>query len=739
MKFIALGLLELLYWRERMFRKINIFHKNILAVVVCSLSSVVLAQDVFDLTPTVAPDIISDGIEDTNKVKMLRLPDKTLVSVFGQSQNIVQDVYDLKARDTRKPWDLVVQYSTDEGETWSTPMNFDNTAAQSSALGIIEASGPPPLFLAGSINEGYVDLASDPRVVNYSGDSDKPQVFNSGNNIVVTWNSKYCPQNQTLWPGENQRFVTYLELNGITIPYACLWSTKLQWNAGTKEFNAVGDSGELYKTQQFTSGFRDVKQDVPIPQKPGFAAVWQEDPLGLQLGGADGPGTGASGANTAGGTDLFYMWLDTNNNSATDFIANDWSTPVRFTKNKEGTKELNGPERTSHGPGIYDTGKASASRANIRLIGRRALIAWEERKSTTGIDNGKYVRYHTWPEFSDTLNLPINGCIISKPYENGRRVRVFTQPLSTGQTGLVFIYKQGEYSEGGPSDIMLRRAVGGYDPINIIPAVDSTIVGTFGEKCRSHVSNQDDDLIGDDELMDDPLTDLVNTPAMNLSGSELYNQLPGDSPDATTSANPWESALAHRGQMKGDIIVVGYSHTPDQARYEFLSESHPYNFYMKSSQDGGATWSLAYNLSNLDATSGVSVREPRIVGTAGNGPGCLDPNNITDATDCQNTKIMYIGFGLQTNVTNIEETDDVDIYMGVTHNGGLSYSSVQHITAGDVIGGSPDMIGDFETQLKVRPDGQQAFVAWTSVPGATKDVGFRELNLIDVIFDHGFE
>ena len=61
------------------------------------------------------------------------------------------------------------------------------------------------------------------------------------------------------------------------------------------------------------------------------------------------------------------------------------------------------------------------------------------------------------------------------------------------------------------------------------------------------------------------------------------------------------------------------------------------------------------------------------------------------------------------------------------------------VTAGDVIGGNPDLITDFETQLKVRPDGQQAFVAWTSIPVATKDVGFRELNLIDVIFEGGFE
>ena len=146
---------------------------------------------VFDLTPADGPAIISDQVSDTNKVKILRMPDGTLIAVYGQGQEVGQQVYDLKGRATRDPWDLVLQYSTDEGESWSKPINFDNTAAQSSALGIIEETGAPPLFPAGDPNEGYVDLASDPRAIDYPGDSDKPQVFNAGNNIVITFNSTY--------------------------------------------------------------------------------------------------------------------------------------------------------------------------------------------------------------------------------------------------------------------------------------------------------------------------------------------------------------------------------------------------------------------------------------------------------------------------------------------------------------------------------------------------------------------
>lgn len=708
-----------------------------LALVVLGFSSVAqAAKGPFDLTPADDPLIISDTVRDTNKVKILRMPDGTLIAVYGQSQPVGL-VYDLKGRGTRDPWDLVLSFSTDNGATWSDTLNFDNTAAQSSALGIVEATGAPPLFPPGDPNEGYVDISSDARAIPYPGDSDKPQAFNAGNNIVITWNSTYCPADPARWPGEEQRFSVYLSLQGITIPYSCLWVSRLQWNPQVKGFRAVGPNGEPYLTEQFTSGVRSVKQDVPVPQQPGFGVIWQEDPLGLQLGNAEGPGTGASGANTTGGTDVWYMHLDTNNNSTPDFIANDWSVPTRVTKNQQTVGDLQGPERTSHGPGVYEDGKAAAARAQLRLIGRRAVFAWEEKKATTGIDEGKYVRYHTIPNFTDTATLPINGCIISRPIENGRRIRLLSQSLAAGQTGLVFIFKQGDFTQGGPSDILLRRAVGGYDPVNIVPPVDTEITGTFGERCRAHVNNADDDTVGDDELMDDPLEDIrdgtLHAAAVNFSGSANYGDLPGTAPDAETGVNPFENSLAHRGQIRGDTVVVGFSHVPDQARFDFLDDAQPYNFYIRSSQDGGATWSESVDVSGLTPESGVSVREPRIVGTPGNGPGCADPANPTNPADCRNADIMYFGFGTQTNVTNIEEPEDVDIFMGATQDGGQSYSGVQAITAGDILNDLADDDADLETQLKLRPDGKQGYSVWTTTPEDTDDVGYRRLDLNQLI------
>lgn len=149
---------------------------------VCLLIVNTSATEVFDLSPLDEPDIISNGLQNTNKVKMLMIPDRTLIAIYRLAQPGAQVSYDIKSRTTRAPWDLLAQYSTDEGFTWSAPVDFDNTAMNSSSKGIIEFTGPPPLFPAGDLNEGYVDLLTDPRAIDFPGDSDKPQAFNAGNN-----------------------------------------------------------------------------------------------------------------------------------------------------------------------------------------------------------------------------------------------------------------------------------------------------------------------------------------------------------------------------------------------------------------------------------------------------------------------------------------------------------------------------------------------------------------------------
>jgi hypothetical protein len=244
-----------------------------------------------DLFPEVAPLAIS-GAQSTNKVKLLRMNDGALVAIYGEAQDGGPLAYDAKAQATRKPFDIVVGVSTDNGDTWGSPINVSNTADLSSSLGIIEGTGAPTLG-----PDGHPDLGADPRALPYPGDSDKPNVFNVGNQIIITYGNTYCP-------GGQQRFVVYPELNGVTVPYSCLYVTRMRWNSTTQGFDTVWPGGLPYLTERLSNGLRDIKQDANRGNSSAFVINWQEDPLGLKLGEAEGPGDGASGANVNNGTDI---------------------------------------------------------------------------------------------------------------------------------------------------------------------------------------------------------------------------------------------------------------------------------------------------------------------------------------------------------------------------------------------------------------------------------------------------
>ena len=660
--------------------------------------------DVMEFEPPEGPARISDGAA-TNKVKIMRTPDGTLFAVYGEAQDVGLDynaqVWDAKGSYTRKPFDIVIKYSLDNGETWSEKLNIDNTAALSSSRGIVVQEGPPTLDpLTGAPN---LDL--DPKAVNYHGDSDKPNVFNVGNNIVVTFNSKFCP-------GGEQRFVVYPELFGVTVPYSCMYASRLVWDHVNKQFKPQPAwGGAAYKTDQLTTGLRDAKQDAQRGNKYGFVLNWQEDPLGLKLGEAEGPGSGASGANVNNGTDIWYSHLDAikDDESGLDgfkFVNGAWSTPTRITKNIFGTRQLSGRDFETHPVGDYDLGNVGASRSNIGRVDDQVVIAYEETKGTMGWEEGKYIRYHSFRY--DAPPLAEHGCIISEPWENARRVRFLVQSAKTNAVPLLFIYKQGDFTQGGESDIMLRRAVGGLSPEFLEPQVD---VGS----CRSSI------LSGGDPLYD--ITAELHGPAMNFSGTRYIAaegelaDLPGTGQmgeSIDTGANYIENALAHRGVMRGDTILVGFSYVPHLARFQLLDDQAPYNFMVRRSIDAGATWTDALDLTPMfTAESGLTAKEPRIVPTPGSGPGCA----LGDPTDCQDTDVMYVAYGTQTNVLDYEEASDVDIYMLATFDGGATFSAPQAITAGDVLGGMPDEFEDFETQIKLRPDGRASFTVWSGNDG----------------------
>jgi hypothetical protein len=657
--------------------------------------------EVMEFDPPDGPMRVSDG-ESTNKVKILRTPDGTLFAIYGEAQDV--DVYgnglvwDAKGGATRKPYDIVIKYSLDNGDSWSGALNIDNTAHLSSARGILVQEGPPVLDPV----TGAPNLLLDPKAVNYPGDSDKPNVFNVGNQILVTWNGKFCM-------GGEQRFVVYPELYGVTVPYSCQYVSRLVWNSTAKAFNTYPAWGGLaYKTEQLSSGIRDAKQDANRGNMYGFVLNWQEDPLGLKLGEAEGPGSGASGANVNNGTDIWYTYVDVLNAAGTGvdpakFVNSAWSSPARITKNIFGNRALSGRDFGTHPAGDYDLGNVGASRPNIGQVDDQVVIAYEETKGTQGWDEGKYVRYHAFGYNAPPVGGE-HGCIISDPWENARRVRFLVQSAKTNEVPLLFIYKQGNFTQGGESDIMLRRAVGGLAPEQLEPRVD------YGS-CRSSI------LSGGDPLYDIDL--LLHGPAMNFSGTRgiAIGDAPGTGQmfeSIDTGANYIENALAHRGAMRGNNLLIGFSYVPDLAAFQLLNNQEPYRFMVRRSTDGGVTWTDAVNLTPMiDAASGYTTKEPRIVPTPGSGPKCA----LGDPADCQDGNVLYVAFGMQTNVRHYEEASDVDLYMLMTPDFGATFSAPQAITAGDALGGLPDGVEDFETQIKLRPDGRASYTVWSGNDG----------------------
>lgn len=658
---------------------------------------------VLSLWPFEEPATISDPTKSTNKVKILRTPDRTLFAIYGLEQDTPNLAYDPKARATRKPYDIVISVSRDNGETWGAPINLSNAATLSTSLGIIEGTGAPPLDA-----NGFANIAADPRARPYPGDADKPNVFNVGNQIIITWGSNYCP-------GGEQRFIVYPELNGVTIPYSCMWVSRLRWNSTTGQFDTIWPGALPYRTEQLTSGLRDVKQDANRGNSTAFVISWQEDALGLKLGEADGPGEGASGANVNNGTDVWYTNVQT-----TAFTTAAWTAPVRVTRNTRSTGPLQSTgDKATHPPGDYDRGNVGASRANLGQIGTDVIVAYEETKGLQGFDEGKYVRYLTFP-----WNTPpaggADGCIISIPSENARRVRFLTQ--DTGTTKLVFIYKQGEFTTGGPSDIFLRRTTNSLiTPASLDPPVDAA-------NCTSSINSGGN-----------PLVDLAaQPPAINFSGSDALKGGTGTAPGALSGDNPIENALAHRGQMRGNTILIGYSYTPDLFRFTYLDNVDPYNFYIRRSTDGGATWSDAVNLTpEVTGPSRLSVREPRIVGTPGTVASGLPE-------DIQNPAAIWVAYGLQTNVREpIFTPVDVDIYAMVSLDEGLTWTRSKALSVGDAEAGFPDEWADAETQIKVRPDGLQGHIVWGTKLLGVDTVSYRRVDVVDAppdaMFADGFE
>ncbi len=677
----------------------------------CVVTGVVLAATLITIQP---PFALSEG-SSGDKPKVQRASDGTLVVVYGDNPVGAGTVYDVKARTERLARDVFVKTckpgatkSCDKLADWSPPINLSSSALQLST-GVFDWRG----------------TLGEP--ASYPGDIDKANIKTSGPVMVVTWVSKHCPDGDLatadLQPPV-QRGVRYLERDGgRVVPFSCMW---VAWST---------NSGASWKPAvQLSTGVRDAIQDASNgafnseTRKGQINISWQEDPVGLKLGEADGPGDGASGANVSMGTDIWYTWatVDLSDNAASPPVtSNDFvlAPPARLTDNHlfdgiDVTTDTNAVfegNATEVSPTTIESGDAGASRANIGMVGNQALVAYEETKAAAGASSGKFIRYHSFtfnkptPVAGDATSNDPRGCVISDPLRNARRVRFLTQsPADAGAGGvqLAVFWKEGLADKGGASDIVLRQAIGpdattvSVKPVHLQPVVDTACATSAYAEAAA----------------------LTSARATNISSRSAVATAADNGLADDTERNNTENALAHRGVLRGRDLWLGYSYTRDLALLDAQQDN--YNFWIRQFNVDTGAWSLPSNVTRITDTR-INVREPRIFGTPKSNPGACpsgqpDDPLTTDKTQCQNTDVVFLAWGTQENVplSDPDGGDDLGVYITQSSDAGRHFATpVRYSTAQGSL--FQDDESAFEAQIVTRPDGTRFFGVWNQADAAS--------------------
>ena len=166
------------------------------------------------------------------------------------------------------------------------------------------------------------------------GDSRKPVQQVKGNYIAVAWTDKFCSAGQPLYAEvDDAGEPLYEDLYGVRgsqgsinydedrdpdiaalglgeVPFSCVWASRVTMNKLGYMDPLAAPVLQVYKAERLTSGRRDALQlFMGGAGGEGFAIAWQEDPDGLRLGSAEGPGDGGSGATTNNQTDIWYSYI----------------------------------------------------------------------------------------------------------------------------------------------------------------------------------------------------------------------------------------------------------------------------------------------------------------------------------------------------------------------------------------------------------------------------------------------
>lgn len=721
-----------------------------------------------------AQDTQQNIIEQTNGACAIGIPDSKsnkclvhpLVVTYMEEPDepgAVSNVYEIKAA-----------VSLDEGASWKR-INLSKSRS-------ISYTGRKCFTAHGGEDGDHShrrlhDDGEEPTEFDFDSSAFKPMLVVKGSRMLTAWTSKDCKggvdgpitieENALPLPADqddkflvkgHQNCHDYTgEVDGMGLtPFSCVWAAR-----GT-----VDKNGEILwrKPERITSGRRDAFQLVASTANlKGWALAWQEDPKGLLPGEAAGPGDGMSGSTVNRKTDIWYSFLRWNDfddfrddGSEKPPVMNRFSAPVRITDNNackvvdetntfQGApycEEVCGPDRTEPDEkglsscltkdGIILDGNTGSSRVNMFILyDGMVALAYEESKGLgLGPDGkeedkedwGKNVKYHYFKfdapdEVSPgtTLNLPevdssgkplLSSNGIDPLTNNARRVRLLMQPKSKWentmeQTAMVAIWREGPEGHGKPAHIMMRRFIGGYAPEDL--------------ECQQYRKTGNG-------------VNMCTKGAVDVNAEQ--NPLVGYEDDAR----------AHRGFLRGDFLVLGYTWTEDWGR----GQPHRYDFFVRRSFDGGFSFTDSQNrkerprnLSNIREKKGWSVMEPRLFAT----PGTIGGDRVKNATDVQNPLVYFVAYCTTRNPHQGRFLQDggmptgkdipQDIYWTMTDNQGESYMKVFNENAGKwehpflQKSTGPDATAEFAApQIRVSPAGDKFFASYEgNAPGAADGSG----------------
>lgn len=642
-----------------------------------------------------APFALSDG-DSGDKPKIQRAGDGTLVVAYGDAPDSARLVYDVMGQAERPARDVFVKTCKPDAVK-----SCDALADWSAAINISQSSDKT------SISTEWRGLL-DPGLKAYPGDIDKANIKTSGPVMVLTWVGKYCPDGDLAAAGlqpPTQRAIRYEERGGRVIPFSCAWMARstnngMSWSAAVQLSTGIRDAIQDSSNGGFNSDTR--KGQVNLS--------WQEDPQGLQLGEAEGPGDGASGAKVNGGTDVWYAYatvdLSTPNTPADDFVL---SPAVRLSDNWQGLYGLAGslnPIFDGSGanvdPSLLETGTAGASRANLQMVGATTIVAYEETKGA----GGKFIRYHAFPFAAPPADAAGRaGCVISNPLKNARRVRLLTQsPADAGSGGiqLAVFWREGIYNQGGPADIVLRRGVGGVQPSQMVPAVDPACATSDNAAAMA----------------------LSNARAENISSRASSVTSSDDGLADDTEVNSAENSMAHRGVLRGGDLWVGYMYAADLSQVWVQLDN--YNFWLRrytfDASAGTGSWNLPRNVTNI-ADKRINVREPRMFGTPKSNTAACPTGNPSDPTTsdrtlCQDKNAIYLAWGTQENVNMPTGGGDLGVYITASLDAAQTFFAPRRYSTAMGSLFQDDEVA-FESQIVTRPDGRRFYGVWNQLTTTT--------------------